>query len=350
MDKSKIIKMVILLAAITVIFGSLLRLVQYNSFSLADNERLNASRESKQEEAQTNASDVSVQEDEQSDASDDSVQEDTQSDTSDSPVQENMQGENQDSELSKSIVDSTGLTGTENTENTENTNQIVVPVTNLTGAKLNGTDLLEDRITYTEGFYSEPLSDSLRRFITGVSYPATTEGDSESPIEIGFEELRYLHIWHYNFEGNPAEGELICNESIANDLLEIFYELYRNEYQIESVLLIDEFDGDDTASMEANNTSCFNYRKVEGSENLSKHAYGLAIDINPFYNPYVTYPNGVETISPAGSEAYADRSVSFPYKIDQDDLCYKLFTEHGFTWGGNWNNIKDYQHFQKVKP
>ena len=127
-----------------------------------------------------------------------------------------------------------------------------------------------------------------------------------------------MHIRHYNFEGNPAEGELICNKAIAQDLTEIFYELYCNEYQLEKVLLIDEYNGDDTASMEDNNTSCFNYRPVEGTSSLSKHALGLAIDINPFYNPYITYnKDGSERVSPASAAAYADRSASFPYKIDE---------------------------------
>ena len=130
--------------------------------------------------------------------------------------------------------------------------------------------------------------------------------------------------------------------------MEIFYELYRNEYQLEKVLLIDEYDGDDTASMEDNNTSCFNYRAVDGTDNLSRHAYGLAIDVNPLYNPYITYNgDGSENVSPAAAARYSDRSSSFPYKIDENDLCYKLFIQHGFTWGGNWNSSKDYQHFQK---
>ena len=130
---------------------------------------------------------------------------------------------------------------------------------------------------------------------------------------------------------------------------EIFHELYYNEYQIERMVLIDEYDGDDTASMEDNNTSCFNYRVVEGSSSLSKHAYGLAIDVNPFYNPYVTYEkDGTEKVSPVAALGYADRSVNFPYKIDEEDLCCRLFKEHGFIWGGNWNSLKDYQHFQKT--
>ena len=160
--------------------------------------------------------------------------------------------------------------------------------------------------------------------------------------------MSYVHILHYNFEGEAVEGELICNNAIAADLLEIFYELYLNEYQLERVTLIENYGGDDTLSMADNNTSCFNYRVVDGTKKLSQHAYGLAIDINPFYNPYVTYPDGGIRISPPGSEAYADRDSDFPYKIDENDLCYKLFKEHGFTWGGNWNSSKDYQHFQKT--
>ncbi len=217
----------------------------------------------------------------------------------------------------------------------------------LTGAVLNGDTQLEFRQALTDAFYYEPLSDDLRRYITGVSYPALPQDGQE--LSITLDELSYVHILHYDFDGNPAEGELICNSLIAQDLVEIFYELYRNEYRLERVRLIDGYDGDDTASMEDNNTSCFNYRTVEGSSSLSRHALGLAVDINPLYNPYITYnSDGSETVSPASGVSYADRSQSFPYKIDEDDLCYKLFTAHGFTWGGNWNSCKDYQHFQKA--
>jgi hypothetical protein len=192
-------------------------------------------------------------------------------------------------------------------------------------------------------FYYAPLSEEQKTYITGCSYP-----ENEDNLAISYEDLSYIHILHYDFEGNLAEGELICNNYIAQDLLKIFYELYLNEYRLERVTLIENYNGDDTLSMADNNTSCFNYRVVDGTTNLSKHAYGLAIDINPFYNPYVTYPGGKIRISPPGSEPYADRSADFPYKIDENDLCYKLFKEHGFTWGGDWNSSKDYQHFQKT--
>ena len=197
-----------------------------------------------------------------------------------------------------------------------------------------------ERVTYVDGFYYEPISNDVFKRISGVSYPVD--------CTISLDDLRYVGLLYVDFDGNTQSGEMICNKAIAQDILEIFSELYNNGYQIESIKLIDEFEGDDTASMLANNTSCFNYRVVEGTTRLSNHAKGLAIDLNPFYNPYITYnKDGSTNISPEGSEAYADRNSSFPYKIDENDLAYKLFKEHGFTWGGNWNSVKDYQHFEK---
>ena len=250
-----------------------------------------------------------------------------------------------------------GSAKTEDATESSDSQAASAAVSVLTGALLNGGSdgqaKIAERLTYQNAsgelapdFYIEPLSAALQRYITGVSYPAV---EANTAPEITPDELRYLHILHYDFEGEVAEGELICNQAIAADLVDIFYELYRNEYQIEKVLLIDEYGGDDTASMEDNNTSCFNYRVVEGSTSLSKHALGLAIDINPYYNPYITYDKqGGMHVSPESAALYADRSVDFPYKIDENDLCYKLFVKHGFTWGGNWNSVKDYQHFQKT--
>ena len=218
-------------------------------------------------------------------------------------------------------------------------------------------------VAAVDSFCYEELTDEVKARITGISYPITEEeADSlavpavnlvsdPATLQISYDDLRYLKVLYYDFNGNVQEGELICNAFIAEDLKEIFYELYCNQYPIQSIRLIDDYNGDDTASMEANNTSCFNYRVVDGTTSLSKHALGCAIDINPFYNPYVVFDktgNGQDYISPKGSEIYADRSKDFAYKIDEQDLCYRLFKEHGFTWGGNWNSCKDYQHFQKT--
>ena len=202
-----------------------------------------------------------------------------------------------------------------------------------------GTD---KRISLRDGFFYEPVPQEIIKKITGISYP-----DTSDTLAITLEDLSYMNVLYHDFNNDVQTGELICNKAIADDLLEIFSDLYKAGYQIDKIRLIDGYEGDDHLSMVDNNTSCFNYRAVDDSSKLSMHAYGRAIDINPYYNPYVTYENGKTVVSPEGSIKYADRTLSFPYKIDETDLCYKLFTEHGFTWGGNWNSCKDYQHFQK---
>ncbi len=369
MDREKIVKMVVALAAVIVIAVSLGKLFGRNSMSLSEYARLNGGETLSQAPSHG-----------QEGSEEDSNGEDSPEST---PASPSLSGDPED-----------------------------IFVSSLTGAALNGDSQLEQRVTLEDGFYYEPISDSLRRYMTGISFPAENSraeassaggetlsseesvpspkdsmgknpGTADSPEEnaessskenaaqisspekgsaspaqkdadelslpeITFDDLRYVHILHIDFNGNPTEGELICNKLIAADLAEIFQELYRNEYRLEKVLLMEEYDGDDNASMEDNNTSCFNYRTVDDTDRLSKHAYGLAIDVNPLYNPYITYTEeGDEQVSPASALPYADRSLNFPYKITEDDLCYRLFTQHGFIWGGNWNNVKDYQHFQK---
>ena len=187
----------------------------------------------------------------------------------------------------------------------------------------------------TPVFSAEPIPAAVEARIRGVSYP--------EDAEVKLSDLRYLQLSYIDFDGNAQVGEMICNKAIADDLVVIFRELYEARYPIRSIRLIDDFNGDDEASMAADNTSCFNYRKKTGMRELSKHARGLAVDINPFENPYVR-PSRVR---PAGASAFADRSKDFPHKIDKNDLCYRLFRERGFSWGGTWRSVRDYQHFEK---
>ncbi len=189
-------------------------------------------------------------------------------------------------------------------------------------------------------FYVSELPDSVWENMQGKSY---NEG---CPVER--KDLRYVHVMYVDFAGRSSEGELVVNKLIADDILDIFKQLYKAQYPIERIALIDEYDGDDEQSMSDNNTSAFNFRTIAGTDIVSEHGMGLAVDVNPFYNPQVKETeNGVE-VSPEDAISYADRSGDFLYKIDHEDLCYKLFTEHGFEWGGDWETGKDYQHFEYV--
>ena len=188
-------------------------------------------------------------------------------------------------------------------------------------------------------FCQEEISDEVFCRMMGKSY----KEECTTPRE----ELRYLRVLHYNKVGEELQGELVCHKDIANDLLAIFRELYQAKYPIERMVLIDEYDADDEASMRANNTSAFNFRKASGMRTLSKHSTGMAIDINPLYNPLVKHREGRTRVYPSNATPYIDRSQDFPYKIVKGDLCYRLFKKYGFSWGGDWKSLKDYQHFEK---
>ena len=189
-------------------------------------------------------------------------------------------------------------------------------------------------------FSVQPIPDSVFLRMKGRSWP---EG-----CTVRRADLRYLRLSHFDAEKKEHVGEMICNKAIANDLLEIFRELYRHKYPIQRIRLIDDYEAEDERSMRDNNTSCFCYRTVSGTTKLSKHATGMAVDINTLYNPYVrTGKDGRRIVEPATATEYVDRRKSFPYKIVKGDLLYRLFLQHGFTWGGSWRTMKDWQHFEK---
>ena len=194
------------------------------------------------------------------------------------------------------------------------------------------------------GFTSSPIDSVVFARMKGKSY--------KDNCTIPLSELRYLRVLHYDFDGNVCQGELVCNKLISNDLLEIFEALFNAHYPIERMVLIDEYDADDERSMTANNTSCFNFRMIAGSDQPSLHGRGLAIDINPLYNPCLNKRTGL--VQPANGKRYAYRRTNKKCQpiryINPNDLCYKLFVQHGFFWGGSWQTVHDYQHFEKKNP
>ncbi len=190
------------------------------------------------------------------------------------------------------------------------------------------------------GFSVSMIPDDVFARMQGKSYPKA--------CTVRRQDLRYLRLLHVDLEGHVKRGEMVCNKTIAKDVLEIFEELYKNRYPIASVRLIDDFEANDEESMRANNSSGFCYRAVRGSKKLSAHAKGMAVDVNPLYNPCVRrLRSGKVVVQPSVAAKYVDRSASFPCKIEKGDLVWKLFTSRGFKWGGAWKGVKDYQHFEK---
>ncbi|MCI8793438.1 MAG: M15 family metallopeptidase [Eubacterium sp.] len=197
--------------------------------------------------------------------------------------------------------------------------------------------------TYKKGFAYHKISSEMKSQMTGKSFP-------RSGAKISFSDLREVRVKYYDFKGKVRTGSLVVNKKIALKTAKIFYELYQIRYPVQKLRPIDMYDADDTRSMEANNTSAFNYRRVQGSTKLSMHSKGLAIDLNPRINPCIR--NGV--VDPPGGKVYKNRNVRKckgkyrKYMIHKGDRVYKIFKKYGFKWGGEWYSLKDYQHFEYV--
>ena len=201
-----------------------------------------------------------------------------------------------------------------------------------------GASAEEPETAAEDAFYITEITDDIFDRMKGKSF----KDDCTLPRE----DLRYLHVLHVDAEGNTHEGEMVVNYHIAEDVLEILKELYEAGYPIERMRLVDEYGADDETSMRDNNSSSFNFRFISHTTRVSKHGLGLAVDINTLYNPYTKVVDGKRIVEPATGEPYLDRDAEFPYKITEDDLCCRLFLEHGFEWGGHWSDRKDYQHFE----
>jgi hypothetical protein len=171
---------------------------------------------------------------------------------------------------------------------------------------------------------------------------ARVEGSSWRPgCPVPLEDLRYVRVLHWGFDGVSHLGEVIVHHDTVDDLQAVFAALFVQRFPIRSMRLIDDFGADDDTSIEAGNTSAFNCRAVTGGSSWSQHAYGRAIDVNPLENPYVS--DG--TTSHAASVPYLDRSNLRPGMIVAGDDVVDAFAAHGWAWGGYWSSPVDYQHF-----
>ena len=162
---------------------------------------------------------------------------------------------------------------------------------------------------------------------------------------MALEDLRLVTVSYWDFDGTPQSGELVMHADHAESIVGVFRQLYDARFPIEQIRLVDDFGGDDDASMAANNSSAFNCRPASGSSRWSEHAYGRAIDINPVQNPYVTSSGAV---LPLAGRAFATQRTNSPGVITRDGPVVAAFADIGWAWGGNWSSAKDYQHFSST--
>ncbi|MCL2362085.1 MAG: M15 family metallopeptidase [Defluviitaleaceae bacterium] len=192
-----------------------------------------------------------------------------------------------------------------------------------------------EEIDFEPIFTREPLPDHIIAQIEGVTFHETT------PFDHSF--LTYLTVTHVNFYGESTIGHLIVADEIGDEVLEIFEEIFEYGFPIYSIRLIDYFDASDYYSMAANNSHAFNFRYIAGTNIISRHGFGMAIDINPIQNPYIRG----NTIWPAAGAYYLDREYVRPGMIVPGSVVYYAFIGRGWIWGGNWTSPRDYHHFER---
>ncbi len=158
---------------------------------------------------------------------------------------------------------------------------------------------------------------------------------------VGPEQLRRVEVSIVNFDGVADVGSVIVHEDVAEQIVWVFEHLYAARYPVERMVPVDQYASDDLLSMEANNTSAFNCRAVTGGSGWSNHAFGKALDINPVQNPYVT---SSQLLPPQGAD-FVDRSAYHPAMIYRGDVVETAFATIGWRWGGDFNSIKDWHHF-----
>lgn len=160
------------------------------------------------------------------------------------------------------------------------------------------------------------------------------------------DELRYLTVSYWGFDELHHTGDLIVHRDVAEDIVGVFEQLHAARFPIEQIGLLDDEDvqtfhrhGDD------NLTAAYHCRASTGSSRWSQHAYGRAIDVNPFHNPYWKVTDAGTVVLPAYATAYLDRDRDVPGMIVEGDVVVTAFDAIGWGWGGRWNTLKDWQHF-----
>jgi hypothetical protein len=153
------------------------------------------------------------------------------------------------------------------------------------------------------------------------------------------DKLELVSVYYYGFDDKIHKGKILVHKEVVSDIVEIFNFILETKFPIQKVVPISEYNWSDEKSMKSNNTSSFNYRFISGTRIHSMHAQGLAIDINPFQNPYIKN----HIILPEGAVYDTTKKGT----LTANSPLVKEFKKRGWTWGGDWKSIKDYQHFEK---
>jgi hypothetical protein len=185
-------------------------------------------------------------------------------------------------------------------------------------------------------------SDTFTSTISTVPPDVAARSTWREECPVTLEDLRYLEMTFWGFDDQSYMGEMIVHKDFASDMVVVFEKLYNAKFPIEEMAVLSQEEQDADPAGDENNTSSFECRRVVGTKNTwSQHAYGKAIDINPFHNPYLKG----DWLQPELSNAYLDRDNRRAGMIHSGDVVVEAFADIGWGWGGDWTKLYDWQHF-----
>lgn len=202
---------------------------------------------------------------------------------------------------------------------------------------------LVDRQLATLDLLDPPASGGWESSISPIPDDVLARSSWQEGCPVGVSELSYLMMSHHGFDGEVHTGEMIVNAADAEGVVGVFRKLFEAGYPIEQMRVIRAEEVDDHPTGDWNETTSFVCRPAVGSTNWSQHAFGLAIDVNPFQNPYLRG----DLVIPELASAYTDREEVRVGMIFDADVVVDAFADIGWTWGGDWNTLKDWMHFSR---
>ncbi|MFC0108936.1 M15 family metallopeptidase [Kibdelosporangium aridum] len=200
---------------------------------------------------------------------------------------------------------------------------------------------LVNRALPTKDILPPPADGEYTSTITPIPPDVLARSTWQAGCPVSKDELRYLTMSFWGFDGRPHTGEMIVHKKVAQQITGVFAKLYEAKFPLEEMRVSTPAELSAPPTGDGNNTTAFVCRPARGQTNWSAHAYGLAVDINPFCNPY----SKGELVLPELASAYVDRGRVRPGMIRAGDVAERAFAAIGWTWGGTWRTPKDLMHF-----
>jgi D-alanyl-D-alanine carboxypeptidase len=209
------------------------------------------------------------------------------------------------------------------------------------GQVLPTPEVLRDRRLPTVDQLPSPLGAAFTSTVQPVPDEVLRRSTWRAGCPVRVDQLRYLTMSFWGFDGRHHTGEMIVNARVAADVVSVFGTLHAARFPLEEMRVVNAAELDAPPTGDSNNTTAFVCRPARGQTRWSAHAYGLAVDVNPFCNPYLRR----DLVLPELASAYLDRGWVRPGMIRSGHAVVRAFAAIGWTWGGTWSSPRDQMHF-----